>query len=145
MRVTAVRSLTLATLLTVLALTLGACHNTTSTGTTPSTGTQKTETFTGSIVYQGSMVHPFVIAATGPISITLTDVQPLTTMAIGVSIATWDGTLCGTAITKNDNARSGVTALSGTTTAGNYCVKVYDSGNLPTNWTVSYTIQAVHY
>jgi hypothetical protein len=47
-------------------------------------------------------------------------------------------------ISKNDNARAGVTALSGTATSGNYCVSVYDSGNVPEGWTVSFSVQVVH-
>ena len=78
-------------------------------------------------------------------TIELTSVEPLATMALGVGIATWDGANCGTTpISKNDNARAGVAALNGTATAGNYCVTVYDSGNVPDGWTVSFAVQVVH-
>jgi hypothetical protein len=42
------------------------------------------------------------------------------------------------------SVRAGVTALNGTATAGNYCVTVYDSGNVPDDWTVSFSVQVVH-
>ena len=50
-----------------------------------------------------------------------------------------------TVIAQNPNARLGATALTGTASSGNYCVKIYDSGNVPAGWTVSYTVQVVHY
>jgi hypothetical protein len=65
-------------------------------------------------------------------------------MALGVRITTWDGTNCSTSIAQNANARSGSTALTGTANAGNYCVQIYDSGNIPADWTVEYTVDVVH-
>jgi len=65
-------------------------------------------------------------------------------MAIGVRITTWDGTNCVTSIAQNANARSGSTALTGTANSGNYCVQIYDSGNVPADWTVEYTVDVVH-
>jgi hypothetical protein len=65
-------------------------------------------------------------------------------MAMGVGIGTWDGTTCGTSVSKNDNSRSGSTALTGTAAAGNYCVIVYDSGNILEGTEVSYTIDVTH-
>jgi hypothetical protein len=76
--------------------------------------------------------------------VTLTAVDPLTTMALGVAIGTWSNSSCGTTIAYNENARANVTALSGTATTGSYCLKVYDSGNVPESWLVNYTVQVVH-
>jgi len=90
------------------------------------------------------MSSPFTVTTAGAVTIGLTSVAPLTTMALGVGIGTWDGTTCSASVTKNDNARAGVTALSGTATPGNYCVNVYDSGNIPDGWTVSFTLQVSH-
>lgn len=146
MRVAAVRGLVLATLLIALTLAAGACGNSISSGTLPSLTTPTTESFTGSFAQSGSVSHSFTVTATAPMTVTLTDVQPLTTMGLGVILGTWDGTTCGaTVIAKNENARSSATALTGTATSGSYCVKIYDSGNVPAGWTVSYTVQVVHY
>jgi hypothetical protein len=79
------------------------------------------------------------------VQIGLTSVAPLATMALGVSVGSWNGTTCGTKIAENDNARSGTTALSGiAAAAGSYCVQVFDSGNIPDTWSVSYTVQVTH-
>jgi hypothetical protein len=65
-------------------------------------------------------------------------------MSMGVGIGIYDGTTCSASSTKNDNARTGVAALAGTATAGNYCVNVYDSGNIPEGGQVTYEVQVVH-
>lgn len=133
----------------VLAVSLAGCglkDSTATTSTTSPTTTTSTESFTRKFTLGGNGVDGFTVSAAGSITLSLTAVSPLSTMALGVALGTWDSTslTCGTIIVKNDNAKSGATALTGTATAGNYCVKVYDSGNVPSDWTVSYTVQVVH-
>jgi hypothetical protein len=132
----------------VLAITVGACDSssgttTTTTPTTPTTAST-TETFADTVRHSGSKTYPFAQTTAGTITISLTSVSPLSTMALGVSIGTWGDPYCS-AVTKNENARAGQTAISGTATAGNYCIQVYDSGNIPSDWVVTYTVQVVHY
>lgn len=130
----------------ILAVTVGACNSSTGTTTTPTTPTtaSTTETYSDTIWHSGSKTYPFAQTVAGTITITLDSVSPLSTMALGVAIGTWSDPVC-TTVTKNDNARAGQTALSGTATAGNYCVLVYDSGNIPYNSSVTYQVQVVHY
>jgi len=108
---------------------------------TPATAT---ETFSGTFGQLGSVSHAIVVSATGSMTTRLTSVAPLSTMAIGVGLGSWDGTNCLNVNTKNDNAKSGTTALSGMITPGNYCVRVYDSGNLPAATTATYSLEVVH-
>jgi hypothetical protein len=125
----------------------GACASDTSSSTTAPTPTAATttESFSGAVAQLATTGDPFAVSTNGPVTIELTDVEPLSTMALGVGITTWDGTSCGTVpISKNDNAREGTTALTGTAAAGNYCVTIYDSGNIPEGWTVSFAVQVVH-
>ncbi len=119
-----------------------ACGGTSTTPTTPAPATT-TDTFTGTIVQSGASVNPFTVSAAGTVTMSLTSVAPLATMALGVGIGSWDGTTC-TVISQNDNAKTGATALTGTANPGNYCVRVYDSGNVPADWTVTYSVQVVH-
>ena len=122
----------------------GACaDNTLSTPTTP-TRSITTDTFSGTFDRQGTSANPFTVAATGTITISLIEVRPLSNMALGVAIGIWDGINCFALSPTNDNARVGSAALSGTADAGSYCVLVYDSGNVPGNFAVSYTIQVAH-
>lgn len=122
-----------------------ACgSNTTPTTPTSSTPANTTDTYTGTIAQLGSATNVFKVAATGTVTISLTSVAPLSTMALGVGVMTSDGTNCTSTISQNDNSRNGGTALVGTATAGSYCVKVYDSGNIPAGSSVDYTVQVVH-
>jgi len=129
----------------VLTLVAGACTSgTSSQATTAPTPATSTETFSGNVAQLATDGHPFSVSAAGTVTIGLTSVAPLATMSLGVGIGTWDGTACGTSISKNDNARAGSTALSGTATVGNYCVLVYDSGNIQDSSSVSYVIAVAH-
>jgi hypothetical protein len=126
----ATRGLVLLLLTALATVTLGACKKaSTATPITP-TPVTTTETFSGTIPQLGSAAHSFTVAANGTITISLTSIGPLATCTV---------------ITQNDNARANSTAaLTGTAVAGNFCAKVYDSGNIPDGTTVAYTIQVVH-
>jgi hypothetical protein len=130
-----------------LALATGACgiEVTPTTPTSPSTPTttRTTEEFSGSLAPLGSSTQTWAVSATGTVDVTLTSVAPLATLALGVEVGTWNGTTCSV-ITKNDNARAGAVALTGVAAAGNYCVTVYDSGNVAADATVTYTVQVLH-
>ena len=116
----------------------------TATPTTPTAAATTTEAFSGTLAQQGSATQVFTVTATGTVDISLTSVAPLTTMALGVGVQTSDGTSCLTTITQNDNARRGASALKGTVVAGKYCVRLYDSGNIPASGSADYTVQIVH-
>ena len=122
----------------------GACGASTPTPTSPTTPVTTTESFSGTLVQLGSVTQVFTVSATGTVEINLISVAPLTTMALGVGVQSSDGTNCLTTITQNDNARSGASALRGTVAAGKYCVRLYDSGNIPAAGSADYTIQIVH-
>lgn len=142
MRRFVIRHSLLAALLAVSVLA-AACGGTPTSPTT-STPPTMTDSFTGSFASTGGVDHSFTVSLSGRVTITLTSVSPLSTMALGVGIGTWNGTSCSV-ITKNDNAKSGSTALTGTeATAGTYCIRVYDSGNVPAAWTVTYSVDVVH-
>jgi hypothetical protein len=138
----AVRVLVLCALVTSTPLLSGACSKSTDSATAPDPVT-KVETFSGSLTRSGVNVHPFTVSVAGAVAIGLTEIAPVATLALGVGIGTWDGTTC-TSLTTNDNAHMGSTALSGTAQIGNFCVRVYDSGSVPENTTVTYTLQVGH-
>jgi hypothetical protein len=126
------------------AVLAGACADNTVTTPTAPTTTVTTDTFSGTFDRQGMSVNPFTVGSTGTVTISLIDVEPLTNMALGVAIGTWDGTNCNELTPKNDNVRTGSVALNGIAGSGSYCVKVYDSGNVPPNFAVIYTVQVAH-
>lgn len=125
-------------------LALAACSKNSATPTSPSAPAITTDTFSATIAQQGSVTHQFKVAASGQVTVTLTSVAPLSTMALGIGWMTSDGTNCVTTQTQNDNARTSTTALQGFAVAGNYCIRVYDSGNVPGSTTVTYTVTVEH-
>lgn len=130
--------------LAVLAAVTGCTSSNSNSATTAPSPATTTEQYSGTVAQAGTTGFPFTVTSEGEVTIALTDIQPLTTMALGVGVSSWDGSTCGLSITKNDNARMGTNALGGIATPGNYCATVYDSGNVPTDWTVSFTVQVVH-
>jgi hypothetical protein len=117
----------------------------TTTPTAPTAAAAVTENFGADLTQQGSITHNFKVNSTGEVTITLTSVSPLATMALGVGMMTSSGTTCLSTVTQNDNARANnVAALQGTAAAGSYCIRVYDSGNIPVSSTVSYTLTVLH-
>ncbi len=117
----------------------------TSTPTTPTTTpATTTDTFSGTIAQLGSATNVFKVSTTGTVTISLTSVSPLSTLALGVAVMTSDGTSCINNISQNTDARVGTTALVGTATAASYCVKVYDSGNIAPGGSSDFTVQVVH-
>jgi len=132
-------------LLLAVGLTFAASCGTTTPPTAPTTAPTITDTFNADLSQQGSITHNFKVTSTGEVTVTLTSVSPLATMALGVGMMTSDGTSCISTLTQNDNARANSTAaLQGTAASGNYCIRVYDSGNVPVSTTVSYTLTVLH-
>lgn len=122
----------------------GGCGADTTTPTSPTPPVTTTESFSGTLGQLGSATQIFTVSATGTVEISLTSVAPLSTMALGVGVQSSDGTSCLATITQNDNARSGASALRGTVAAGKYCIRLYDSGNIPASGSADYVVQIVH-
>ena len=127
-----------------LAAVSGCGSSSTSTPTSPTAPATTTDSFSGTLAQLGSDPHVFAVAANGTVTVTLTAVAPLTTMSLGVAVATSDGTNCLQQITQNADARTGSVALTGTAATGNYCVRVYDSGNIPAATDVTYSVSVTH-
>ena len=112
------------------------------TATAPSP-TTTTDTFQGAVPVGGVSVSPFTMAQTGAVAVTLTAAGPPPTIFMGLGVGNPSGSTCvllsgGTTITQ-----AGTTAqLSGTLTAGAYCVQVYDVGNQSAP--VTYAVTVVH-
>ena len=110
-----------------------------------------TDTFTGTVQPpvngQGQFdLHNFTVAGAGSLTITLTAAGPPTTIKMGVGIGSPNA--AGTCVLLSSSAAvevaaSTTPALSGSlTSAGTYCVAVFDTGNVLQ--TVTYSITVVH-
>ena len=126
---------------------LAACEAESDSTTSPS-ATLATETFSGSIAQNESAAHSFTVAASGYTLLAgYTSISPSSVTALGLGIGSWDSSTstCSLNVSQNDTARSGNTAISGTSNAGTFCVRVYDGGNIPSGVTATYTVQVQHY
>lgn len=128
-------------LLAVLLGVSAACSDEPITAPTP--GPPVTDTFSGTLATNGAVTHPFDATSAGTITATLTSVAPDSAQAVGISLGTWNGTICH-AILTNDAATQSF-ALTGTTTSrASLCVRMYDAGNIPADTEVTYTVTVVH-
>ena len=131
-------------LLTALGLAASAavaCSNNT-TATTPTTPTTTTtETFTGTLMKNGAVTHHFSSASRGTVTATLKKVDPDDTIAIGVSLGTWNGSSCQI-ILANDQALVGSGVLGTVSGVGNLCLRVYDVGKLTSS--ANYSVDVAH-
>lgn len=122
--------------------------STLTTPTATATSTLATDTFTGSIEQNGTAVYPFSVTTAGyGLLAGYTSISPSSVVALGLGIGSWDASssTCSLNVSQNDTGRSGSTALTGTPANGNYCLRIYDAGNIPTGVTASYTVQVQHY
>ena len=128
-----------------VALGLWACggNSTTTTPTSPTTTTPPTttETFEGTLNPNGARTFPFTLSAAGTVSATLTTVSPDATIAIGLSLGTWNGTACQIVLA-NDNAIQGAILTGSASAAGSLCARAYDVGNIVEP--VSFVVTLVH-
>jgi len=120
---------------------IAACGSSTSTPTTPTTPT--TETFTGTLAQNSATTVTFSTTTSGTVLATLTSLAPLATVQLGFALGTWDGTACQVVLV-NPAGTTGSQLQASASTKGNYCVHLYDVGNIAADAPVSYTLTVVH-
>jgi hypothetical protein len=106
---------------------------------TPATPTIR-ETFSDTLLVLGSNTHQFSVDQVGGVRVTLTSVEPGAAVGIGVGTPS----LGSCSLIDHIDAVAGKTVLlSGTATVpGQYCVAIYDLGNLVEP--AVYTIDVLH-
>ena len=131
-------------LLCLLALAPAACSNN-STATIP-TPVITTDTFTGTLNQNSAVTNTFTTKTAGPVSATLTTVAPDATLRMGFSLGTYNTTLGVCQIVLDNPLALQGAILSGTaSTAGTYCIRVYDIGQITAdNGPFSFTLTVVH-
>jgi hypothetical protein len=130
----------------VLGASLGVwgCGSSTPTASTPTTYEQKTETFAGTLNTGELKAFHFTVTNPGSIDAAITALGPVSTLTMGLHLGGWDATTetCSRALPL-DTARLNQ-VLSGTPqSAGEYCVAIYDVGNVQSP--VDFTITLLHY
>ena len=125
------------------ALLAAACDNGPVITPTP-IGPTVTQTFTGTLTRNGAVTHQFSSLSRGTVTATLTSVNPDTTLAISVSLGTWNvqTTTCQL-ILANDAATVGTGVVGSVSGVGDLCLRVSDpKGTLTTSQ--DYSVDVVH-
>ena len=129
---------------TVIVLSSLACGGTASTPTEPApVYEQKTETYTGTLNTGDGAAFGFTVANPGDIVAKITELSPVSTLTMGLSLGYWDTTTsrCSQDITASVTLN---TTLTGSPPGpATYCVGVYDVGNVQAPTT--FTIVVTHY
>jgi hypothetical protein len=121
-------------------------------GSTPTTPTQpdapvyelKTETFSGNVKVGGTVAFPFTVVNPGQIQVGITALAPTSTLTMGIALGFWDpAALTCTQQLSNPTATLGVPYAANPSAPGEYCVGIFDTGNV----TVSsdFTLTVTHY
>ena len=85
-----------------------------------------TEVFTDTLTLNGAKTHTFTVTASGQITALLLEWLPDPELRVGMSLGTWNGSLCQVVIDHPAAFRGQVT--SGYTNAtGDFCVRIYDA------------------
>jgi hypothetical protein len=131
-----------AILAVVLGLALGASACSDPTPPTTPTPAPPTipETFTGTVLPLGTSVNTFLVQRVGTIQVSLDAVTP--PASVGIGVGTPSGANC--LLLDNLTVVAGPNAqMTGTATViGNFCVSVFDAGNLVE--AVNYTVSVLH-
>lgn len=104
---------------------------------------QKTETFSGTLNTGDGAAFGFTVTNPGDIVAKITELSPVSTLTMGLSLGYWDTTtsLCSQDITSSVTLN---TTLTGSPPGpATYCVGVYDVGNVQTS--TNFTVVVTHY
>jgi hypothetical protein len=121
----------------------GCSDETTGPAPTPTIITVK---FEGSVNPASGSTHSFITLLGGPIVATLTTVGPDATKNVGFSLGTFNSVLniC-TIVFDNPAALQAFEFKASASTTGEYCVRIYDNGNITTDAVpYTYTITVQH-
>ncbi len=129
--------------LCVLGLALAGCTSNT-TPTTPS-GTTTTDTFNGTLTAASGITNTFTTANAGTVTATLAAIGPDSTKYVGFAMGTYNTTLnvCQIVLA-NDLALQGAILHGTASTAGTYCVRIYDTGQVTADTPFTFTITVDH-
>jgi hypothetical protein len=135
----------MARLTSVLALLLAsgivtACGSDDPVGPSEPPPTEITEVFPGTLTVNGGATHGFTEQRAGTVTARVTGLEP-SDAVIGLSLGPLSGQACSQSVA-NDAATS-QTALTGTASAGSFCVRVFDSGSL--SGPVEYELTVTHF
>lgn len=105
-----------------------------------------TDTFMGTLMLETTSCHTFSLGQTGDIDMTVTALEPLVTLTIGMGVGLADDaqeTGCAQFAADGSVRLNDVLQTTAATTA-DHCVCVFDVGNIFADETVTYTVEVTH-
>lgn len=137
-----IRNATLPALLLALSLTgVGCSDDEPTTPTSSSPAPTVTETFSGMVNRNGAATHNFNTSASGTVTATLTTLGPDNALVVGLSLGTWNGSVCQIVLA-NDRATQSTVITGAVSALGSLCVRIYDVGTITDP--ITYEITVVH-
>ena len=122
-------------------LLAGACDSDDPTGPTEPPPSEIVETFSNTLTPNGGVTHSFIVERQGQVSAQVTALNPSGAI-IGISLGPLSAQACSATVSR-DNATDG-TAIAGTASVGNFCVRVFDAGGT-LSAPVDYTLTVRHF
>jgi len=107
-------------------LIMGGCGNSSDDSVVAPPPPTLTDTFSGTLNLNGAITHSFTVTGAGSITAQLTTLSPDSTKPVGLSLGTWNGSICQV-ILPNDNSVQGSVVVGNSSTIGSFCVRIYDA------------------
>ena len=101
-----------------------------------------TDSFTGTITLNGATTYSFTATGVGSITAVLTTLSPDSTQPVGLSVGTWNGSICQIVLA-DDASIQGSQVLGNSSATGSFCVRIYDAGGTVVQ-PETYTIDVTH-
>ena len=109
-----------------LVLIMSGCGNSSNEAVVVTPPPTLTETFSGTLTLNGATTFAFAVTGLGNITAQLTTLSPDSTKPVGVSLGTWNGSICQI-ILRNDNSVQGSQVVGTASAVGSFCVSIYDA------------------
>lgn len=103
----------------------------------------KTETFSGSLNTGGGAHFPFSVVNPGDINVTITQMSPASNLTVGLALGSWEATTEVCTDQLSTSASVNIAYAASPSGAGNYCVRIFDSGNVQAQ--TEFTLSVTHY
>ena len=126
----------------LLALLVGAaaCTNPFSSSDSTTNKGSGTDTFSGALAPNGSIVFTFSVSTAGSVAVTLTAVSPSTTNALGLGVGPSNNGTCSVTNSTSSAVAGSSPQLTVNENPGTYCVRVSDGGSLGSTSNVTVTV-----
>jgi len=104
----------------------------------------KTSTFSGTVKTGGTVAFPFTVVNPGNINVSITELGPVSTLTMGITMGFWD-TITSTCAEQAaaSSATLNVVYTATPSAPGEYCVGVFDTGNVQVS--SDFTLKVTYY